>query len=229
MAAVAFSYARYGGYECSSRGDRRFSALFARMPDGRTIEMHYQCDVKGYQPGGTNWRLGKGKPPLDPSIDLYAAYKALWLEWAENHKPEMRELYVAAKRTNGVLSDMFATGPISQARALADILNDWYAQEAQMPRVLNKRIHGVPKDAVYVGRPTKWGNPYSHKSGTLARYKVATRDEAVDAFERALLLKFELDPGAKKRLQDELRGKDLVCWCAPARCHADVLLKYANE
>ena len=26
-----------------------------------------------------------------------------------------------------------------------------------------------------------------------------------------------------------LRGKDLVCWCAPQRCHADVLLKYANE
>lgn len=125
MATVTFSHARFGGYECSSRGDRRFSALFARMPDGRTVEMHYQCDVKGYQPGGTAWRLGKGKPPLDRSIDLYAAYKALWLEWAENHKPEMRELYVAAKKANGVLSDMFATGPISQARALADILNDW--------------------------------------------------------------------------------------------------------
>ena len=123
--AIIFTHARFGGYECSSKGDRRFSALFARLSDGRTIEMHYQCDVKGYQPGGTNWRLGKGKPPLNPSIDLYAAYKALWLEWAENHKPEMRELYVAAKKTNGVLSDMFATGPISQARALADILNDW--------------------------------------------------------------------------------------------------------
>lgn len=87
--------------------------------------MHYQCDVKGYQPGGTNWRLGKGKPPLNPSVDLYAAYKALWLQWAEAHKPEMRELYVAARDCGGVLSDMFASGPISQARALADILNDW--------------------------------------------------------------------------------------------------------
>ena len=120
-----FTFARFGGYECSSRGDKRFSALYARLPDGRTIEAHYQCDVKGYQPGGTDWRLGKGKPPIDRSKDMYAEYKALWLVWANNHKPEMRELFVAAKKHNNVLSDMFASGPISQARALADILNDW--------------------------------------------------------------------------------------------------------
>lgn len=69
---------RYGGYEVSSRGDSRFSALFARMPDGRSIESHYQCDVKGYSPGSNNWRLGKGKPPLDKSKDLWAEYMALW-------------------------------------------------------------------------------------------------------------------------------------------------------
>ena len=49
------------GYEVSSKGDKRFSALYARMLDGRTIEEHYQCDVKGYDVGGTNWKLGKGK------------------------------------------------------------------------------------------------------------------------------------------------------------------------
>jgi hypothetical protein len=48
-------------------------------------------------------------------------------------------------------------------------------------------------------------------------------------FEEALLRKFESDPDVKRRLREELRGKDLVCWCAPQRCHADVLLKYANE
>jgi len=26
----------------------------------------------------------------------------------------------------------------------------------------------------------------------------------------------------------ELRGKDLVCWCSPLPCHADVLLELAN-
>ena len=98
-----------------------------------------------------------------------------------------------------------------------------------MAKVWNKRQNGIPRDAVYVGRPTKWGNPFSHRSGTLAKHKVATRDEAVDAYEAQLLRWFARDPEAKQRLQAELRGKDLVCWCTPARCHADVLLKYANE
>ena len=26
----------------------------------------------------------------------------------------------------------------------------------------------------------------------------------------------------------ELRGKDLVCWCAPERCHGDILIELAN-
>ena len=95
-------------------------------------------------------------------------------------------------------------------------------------KVWNKRDSRVPAGAVYVGRPTKWGNPYSHQQGTGARHVVASRDEAVDAFERALLAKFERDPGAHDRLRAELGGKDLVCWCAPRRCHADVLMYYAN-
>lgn len=117
-----FKWSRYGGYECSSRGDARFSAFNARMPDGRTIEQHYQCDVKGYQPGGTNWRLGKGKPPLR-QVDLWGEYLALWRVWAEHNLPLMRELYTLAKQS-GVLSDRFATTHVNQAHALATILNE---------------------------------------------------------------------------------------------------------
>jgi hypothetical protein len=100
---------------------------------------------------------------------------------------------------------------------------------ATLPKVWNKRHKDAPKDAVYVGRPTKWGNPYSHLPGTKAAHLVANRDEAVEAFERLLLRKFDRDPNALGRLQAELKGKDLVCWCAPKRCHADILLKYANK
>lgn len=123
-----FTFRRYGGYECSSKGDRRFSALTAVMPDGRTIEQHYQCDVKGYQPGGTNWRLGKGKPPLDPSKDLWAAYLALWESWAMTHPKLMDELGDAAIKKGRVLSDTFATTPVNQARALATILNKYWTE-----------------------------------------------------------------------------------------------------
>ena len=119
-----FTWKRYGGYEVSSRGDRRFSAFNAIMPDGRSIEQHYQCDVKGYDPGGRNWRLGKGRPPLDPNTDLWQEYLSLWRQWAENNLPLMRELYRAAKDKGGVLSDRFATTPVNQAHALATILNE---------------------------------------------------------------------------------------------------------
>lgn len=58
------------GYEVSSYGDKRFSALNARLSDGRSIEEAYQLDVKGYRNLGSDWRLGKGKPPMIPSNDL---------------------------------------------------------------------------------------------------------------------------------------------------------------
>lgn len=118
-----YNWNRRGGYECSSKGDKRFSAFCAYMPDGRTIEQHYQCDVKGYQPGGSNWRLGKGKPPLDPNKDLYAEYLGLWKVWAEKNPHLIEELRMLAGSKNNTLSDCFATSQVNQARALADILN----------------------------------------------------------------------------------------------------------
>lgn len=112
------------GYECSSRGDKRFSAFCAVMPDGRTIEQHYQCDVKGYQPGGRDWRLGKGKPSLDPTKDLWAEYLALWQTWAQHNPQLIAELSQKVGKHHYNLTDMFASTPVNQARALATILNN---------------------------------------------------------------------------------------------------------
>jgi hypothetical protein len=117
-----WTYARFAknGYELSSHGDRRFSALNARLADGRTIEEAYQLDVKGYRSLGNDWRLGKGKPPLNPR-DMYPEYRALWVKWACENPSLIRDLArLAAGKT---LTDKFASTPVSQARALADILN----------------------------------------------------------------------------------------------------------
>ena len=123
---MPFTWARFGGYEVSSRGDRRFSALYAIMPDGRSLECHYQCDIKQFDPGGLNWRAGKGKPPLDTSVDLAAKYLDLWRTWSQTNMDEMRALFRAVRGhgDNCTLSDRFATTPVNQAWALSVILNE---------------------------------------------------------------------------------------------------------
>lgn len=121
---------RIGGYEVSSAGDNRFSALYAKMPDGRTIEQWYQCDVKGYEIGGRNWKLGKGKPSLIPyqNDQQWLMYLSLWRFWAIHHVALMQELGELAKKNQHALCDRFATTPINQARALATILNEWFTE-----------------------------------------------------------------------------------------------------
>lgn len=94
------------------------------------------------------------------------------------------------------------------------------------PRVYNKRNPNTPKGAVYIGRPSPFGNPFTHlTSGSWAQKVVASREEAVRSYEEWLLGQPEL----VEKVKAELKGKDLVCWCAPRSCHGDVLLRIANE
>lgn len=124
MSRYTWSYSE--GYECSTRGDKRFSSICARLDDGRTIEMHYQCDIKGYDPGGQNWRLGKGKPPLKviSQEQLWQGYLFLWKMWAARNRKRIRSLRAHANLNNYTLCDSFAKTPINQAAALAHILNE---------------------------------------------------------------------------------------------------------
>lgn len=116
------------GYEVSSRGDARFSAFTALMPDGRTIEQWYQCDIKGYEPGGSNWRLGKGKPSLInyPGDHQWLMYLSLWRLWTIRNGALITELHARVSEHDNMLTDCFASTSINQARALATILNEWF-------------------------------------------------------------------------------------------------------
>ncbi len=104
-------------------------------------------------------------------------------------------------------------------------------------RIQRKRTRGwkMPDGAVYVGRPTRWGNPYrlsdyrfARADGTPYENPIAAREMAIRDFEMWLGVspKGEAIAAASKR---ELRGKDLACWCPLDQpCHADVLLELAN-
>lgn len=78
---------------------------------------------------------------------------------------------------------------------------------------------------VYIGRPSIWGNPWSSKPSVIARYHVATRLEAIEAFEKWL----RSNPQIMSKAKHELRGKVLGCFCVPRPCHGDVLARVADE
>ena len=113
------------GYEVSSKGDSRFSALYAHLKDGRSIEEAYQLDVKGYRSQGNDWKLGKGKPPLMKISKeaLYAKYLNLWKQWTKENPRIFADLLL--KSQGKPLTDCFAKTDISQARALADVINEY--------------------------------------------------------------------------------------------------------
>jgi len=76
---------------------------------------------------------------------------------------------------------------------------------------------------VYIGRPSKWGNPFVLPAGAPAE----CRDRVIAAY-RAWIFhpdQNELRNAARR----ELRGKVLGCFCAPLPCHGDVLAEIANE
>lgn len=99
-----------------------------------------------------------------------------------------------------------------------------------MPKVWNKRDPKVPKDAVYVGRPTKWGNPFKIGDPHPLHGPKQDGSTAMDRGEVVDLFRYYAheQPGFSEMIKAELKGKDLVCWCAPEACHADVLLEVAN-
>lgn len=126
-------------------------------------------------------------------------------------------------------------------------------------RIQRKRVRGwrMPEGAVYVGRPSRWGNPFRANSTTFTpRYldpgwveldvnpgmivypfsEPEWRDEhpihvmaVPDAATAVHFYRCTRTGTFKAMARKELAGKDLACWCPlDAPCHADVLLELAN-
>jgi hypothetical protein len=74
----------------------------------------------------------------------------------------------------------------------------------------------MPENTVYVGRPSKWGNPFEEKE--------------FDIVSPALRFACEVAPLYPDGFLENLRGKNLACWCKLSdECHADILLELANK
>lgn len=86
-----------------------------------------------------------------------------------------------------------------------------------MPKILNKK-HGNVAGPVYVGRPSKFGNPF-------VIGKDGNRDQVIKKYRNYVLGNKSL----LESIKSELHGKDLICWCYPLPYHAEVLIEIANS
>lgn len=89
--------------------------------------------------------------------------------------------------------------------------------QKKIMKVFNKK-KPHPEEAVYIGRGSLYGNQF-----IIGIH--GTRDEVCDKFEAYV----EADPSLRETIKKNLVGKDLLCFCKPARCHGDYLLRIANE
>lgn len=105
-------------------------------------------------------------------------------------------------------------------------------------RIQRRRTAGwrMPDNAVYVGRPTEWGNPFAvGETVTVAATGRCVR--IIDAAFAVQLYRAHIAamPSLVGLARLHLAGRDLACWCPledaqgnPVPCHADVLLEIAN-
>lgn len=70
---------------------------------------------------------------------------------------------------------------------------------------------------VYIGRPSKWGNPFEIG-------KDGDREEVIKKYREWILTQEDL----LNQLY-VLKGKILGCWCYPLKCHGDILIELINE
>ena len=155
-------------YEVSTAGDKRFSALNAKLKDGRTIEEAYQLDVKGYRSLGYSWKQakadrGRNAPNKMTPKELYQAYKGLWRQWASENPELIEEL---RRESEGkTLTDRFASGgAVSQARALTEILQETQSEKRvtreevrQGSRMRDRRVKRGTSKQPEVKPQHKWG------------------------------------------------------------------------
>ena len=158
-----------------------------------------------------------------------------------NHIPPIQdETENLARRINA------ASPPTHQTPRTHPRTNDLRERSMSPQRIQRKRTKGwrMPENTVYVGRGSKWGNPYKvvaqYKNGPFDIYHddwFLGQSTGREGAQRIAVNKF-LEARENYRhnipddatIQAELKGKNLACWCADATpCHADVLIELANS
>ena len=135
------------------------------------------------------------------------------MRWKNDKKTIME---VEAGVCNGLPNQLHDICVVGDSWHVAHIVD--MTHESRTPKVYNKRNFDqhLDKEYIYVGRPSMWGNPFIIGMD-------GTREDVIQKYKNYLFT------SKLHEHLEELRGKNLVCWCAPEACHADVLLELANK
>lgn len=102
--------------------------------------------------------------------------------------------------------------------------------ESEKPLKKTRIVHCkiVPNYDIYIGRssianPSRYGNKWTHKEGTSAKYKVSSREEAIEKHKEWTLTQ----PWLLLEIR-QMKGKTLACWCKPLSCHGDTFVEIAE-
>jgi hypothetical protein len=145
----------------------------------------------------------------DDLVKIYTGYKNLTALLEAENAPKLN-VYSQYQKEVADIYDVMQQKRGSEYRAIR--------YRTKPVRVQRKRIKGwkMPENTVYVGRGSKWGNPF------IVGQDVETQEDAVRLFRHLVKQKPDLIWAAK----NELAGKNLACWCSLEKpCHADVWLE----
>lgn len=210
------NWARYSndGYEVSTKGDSRFSALNAEFKQGTiidgvdvsgmTIEAVYQSVIKKSRKGQPPAKSSKlFKPELktkqeQEDFSYNEGYLPLWQEWAKQNPELIEELREKSK--GKVLTDRFANTRVSQARALSDIL-----QQTVHTNIQSKKTESASQ-IEYVSTDENWSEEqikdwmktnspqYKYKTG---KWQIIRRNGKLQAAQKL----------AKRGLTSQVKGE----------------------
>ena len=225
--------------ECSSKGERRFSAFSARLRShsNQSIEALYQ----GFKifPGGISGLStveAKGRLAINQK-ESAAFYRQLWIQYIE----ENPELYPVLLNTPGV-SDVFGQpGHVCQATELWRIRVARMAQSVKenaggSVRIGNKRagnvVPGEIDVSIDVDRSNKiLGNPFVLKNKADPKERAHVIDQFTQYTQADMLAAGAISVEVQKIAALLLEGKhvQLNCWCSPLPCHASIIASQALE
>jgi len=197
-----------------------FPELHARTIQKQLAAAQVEASLKDLRPGGRDFEIGDlPEKHLRPLVSVKNDNETLVAAYTKAQE-------IAKEENEGKLTEEIVTRAVQDVTIAPDWTESELVRKAQVERGRSvvANLHSNADAAlikwaeqterlVRIDRKTEWGNPFEMGPD-------GDRDTVCDSYEVYFGRKFSLHT----RVSD-LRGKVLVCWCYPQRCHGDYLVE----